>query len=174
MKEFSALPIELKVDFIRLMSQISFGSNGATMNFWDKIAAMVAGKSLSLAPHNAIYVFYSLSSVGKLSKEVLAVLDPLLKQFLDHDKLNYRSLKYIVQGALFASIKDEQLLIRIFRSLSRMKYYAPAKYYSTFKQFRLYLSSLYPDWNFTFYDNRLYHAATEFNPLRSMNQTKEK
>lgn len=174
LKEFSSLPTELKVDFIRLMAQISFGANGASLGFWDKIAALVASKSLALAPHHAVYVFYALASVGKLTKAVQPVLDPLLKQFLEHSKLNYRSLKYIIQGVLFANIKDEQLLIRVFRGLSRMSYYAPAKYYSTFKQFRLHVSTLFPDWNFTFFDNRLYHAAAEFNPFRSMNQTREK
>ena len=174
LKEFATLPSELKVDFIRLMAQISFGSNGASLGFWEKIADIVASKSLPLNSHNAVYVFYALASVGKLRKDVQAILEPHLKQYLEGSKLNYRSLKYIIQGVLFADIKDEQLLIRIFRGFSRMNYYAPAKYYSTFKQFRLHLSNLFPEWNYSFYDNRLYHATAEFNPYRSMNQTKEK
>jgi hypothetical protein len=87
--------------------------------------------------------------------------------------VNYKSLSNIMQGIMFANITDETLLKQTTKSFSEMKYFAPARHYSTFKQFRLHTAHLFADWNFHFYDNRIYHAASEFIPFRSMKSVKD-
>lgn len=75
---------------------------------------------------------------------------------------------------MFADIKSEDLLIEVLRTASRMPAYVPAKYISTFKQFKLHCIKAFPEWNYTFYDNRCYHGETDFVAFRSFNTIKEK
>ena len=79
-----------------------------------------------------------------------------------------------MQGILFSNIKEEEFLIRVIRTFSKMNHYAPTRFYSTFKQFRLHVAFSFPEWNFTFFDNRMHHASDDFVPFRSLNKEKEK
>lgn len=78
-----------------------------------------------------------------------------------------------MQAVLFSNIEDEKFLMEIVKAFSSMPYYAPTKYISTLKQFRLHVAARYPDWNLTFYDNRAYHATFDHHVHRSMDEMKQ-
>lgn len=82
-------------------------------------------------------------------------------------------LRNLMQAVLFGNIEDEQLLMEIVRTFSRMSTYAPTKYISTLKQFRLHVTHRYPEWNYTFFDNRCYHATYDHFVHRSVDELKK-
>ena len=77
-----------------------------------------------------------------------------------------------MNAVLFANIEDEALLMQIVRTFSMMPYYAPLKYVSAYKQFRLHVTHRHPEWNYTYFDNRCYHALSDNYVHRSMNDMK--
>jgi hypothetical protein len=81
-------------------------------------------------------------------------------------------LRNLMQAVLFGNIGDEKLLMEIVRRCSTMSHYVPVKYIITFKQFRLHVTHRFPEWNYTFYDNRCYHALHDNYIHRTMDEMK--
>lgn len=77
-----------------------------------------------------------------------------------------------MNAALFGNIQNETFLMEVVKSFSKMPYYAPLKFVSTYKQFRLHVTHRHPEWNYKYFDNRCYHALYDHYVHRSMNDLK--
>lgn len=174
MKELDTYDPILQVEFIRVMSHISGKRSGASSAFWERVGKMITEKGAKFESYHAPILLQALASSSAATKETNAVLIPLCKKYLEKFTPNYTGLKTLMQGVMFANIKDEGLILSIVKTFSKMPYYAPAKYYSTFAQFRLHSEALFPDWTYTYYDNRCYHGKSEFIPFRGITPTQEK
>ena len=174
MREMDTYDPILRVEFIRVMSRISGRNNGASRAFWERISKMVIEKGVEITPHHAVTIFQALSGASASSKETNSVLIPLCKKYLEKYPPTYTMLKNIMQGVMFSNIQEEDFLVKIFKVFSQMGYYAPAKFYATWGQFRLHIEALFPDWTFTFYDNRCYHAKSDYVPFRGQSEVADK
>lgn len=173
LRDIQSLTPALAVDFMRLISRMNGGKSAASPEFWQRCQSMVIDGILQLQPNQAIEVFQVLSSQGLATPPVQKVLIPLSEKYLSSNPGNIRLLKSYLQALLFSTIEDEQTLKQAFIQVSKLSRYVPARYFSTFQQFRLHLEKRFPEWNYSFYDNRCYHAKTDFVPFRSINKAKE-
>ena len=173
LRDIQSFSTPLAVEFIRLMSRLNGGKSAATPEFWQRCQKMATDSSLTLEPHQAIELFQVLASQGVANAQVQKVLLPHVGKHFNQKHSQMRLLKTYLQGLMFAGVEDEQILKEAFIWVSKFPRYVPARFFSTFQQFRLYLEKRHPEWNYSFYDNRCYHAKTDFVPFRSVSKAKE-
>jgi hypothetical protein len=110
-------------------------------------------------------IYYAYTKRGLLSKDLNEkVISPWINKNIE--QFNYAELANVAYGLMFVGNTDKELWRKFIKNVSTQKHRVPIIHYQPLKYARIYVETIAPEWDFSFYEDTCFDAERYFNVLR--------